>query len=48
MDNKKVYTINIKNWEEPIVGIIEYSSRKWIVIKKITNDYILFEIYLLQ
>lgn len=40
MDNKKVYTINIKNWEEPIVGIIEYSSRKWIVIKKITNDYI--------
>lgn len=48
MENKKLYTINIKNWEKPIVGIIEYSSCKWIVIKRIAIDYMFDGISLIQ
>lgn len=48
MENKRLYTINIKSRKEPIVGIVEYSSLKWIVIKKITNDYIFDGFSLIQ
>ena len=41
MENKRLYTIYIKNWKDPISGIIESSSNYWVLIKRIPNDYIL-------
>lgn len=33
MENKRLYTIYIKNWKDPISGIIESSSNYWVLIK---------------
>ena len=35
MENKRLYTIYIKNWKDPISGIIESSSNYWVLIKRI-------------
>lgn len=39
MENKKLYTISIKGWEESILGVIESFSKKWVLIKRISNMY---------
>ena len=35
-----LYKFHIKNWEEPIYGVIENSNDEWILIKRIINDYL--------
>lgn len=40
MEINKLYLLYLKNWNEPIWGILNSEGKEWIFIKKITNDYL--------